>query len=394
MNHYLLSCSVSANVRQSVQFKFDDLKLPNSVVETLEENGAVSLRPQLSTALKTELDLLRSMQRELYNECCIQFQDSHFVTETYFHDAMQYVKNIQRTAAEANERLASLWSVEQEKWESTTYQILRPLFADDEEFYLAKSAYMAVFPTKETYKHAIAVHVLGPLPVTLTKVTEPGQDATISEEIAYYNTLNTSKLLEAAKAASTDKAFTLSAELIDDLDVRMRPDRVNKQQTGSDKKRGSWEVTASRLKLIADSVPVFAHLATLADDLLETGRCLDSKDKRLREAATRKFFTLQDAVRQELTDIVNSSKVSTAGHEKLMDSLSMSTKYNQLRDKINSAESTNVLNLLSREVQLEESIYQQRSRELQKLLNKRKELIKASNENLDALISENQEVDF
>ena len=61
--NYLLSCSISASVRQSIQIQFDDLKLPASVINTLEQNNTVSLRPTLSTALKTELDSLRVMQR-------------------------------------------------------------------------------------------------------------------------------------------------------------------------------------------------------------------------------------------------------------------------------------------------------------------------------------------
>ena len=55
-SHYLIACSISADVRQSVQIKFDDLKLPPSVIETLQKINTVSLRPNLSNALKKELD--------------------------------------------------------------------------------------------------------------------------------------------------------------------------------------------------------------------------------------------------------------------------------------------------------------------------------------------------
>ena len=72
-SHYLLTCSISADVRQSVQIKFDDFKLPKSVIETLQKNNTVSLRPNLSNALKAELDSLRVMQRELYDSYCIHY---------------------------------------------------------------------------------------------------------------------------------------------------------------------------------------------------------------------------------------------------------------------------------------------------------------------------------
>ena len=85
--NYLLSCTISASVRQSIQIKFDDLKLPQSVVDTLEKNNTVSLRPNLSNALKSELDALRVMQRELYDGYCIHFGDTHFVTANYFDAA-------------------------------------------------------------------------------------------------------------------------------------------------------------------------------------------------------------------------------------------------------------------------------------------------------------------
>ena len=97
-NHYLLSCSISANIRQSVQIKFDDLKLPASVVDTLKKNNTVSIRPHLSNALKTELDSLRVLQRELYDCYCIHYGDCHFVTDNYFDSANQLIKEIKSAA--------------------------------------------------------------------------------------------------------------------------------------------------------------------------------------------------------------------------------------------------------------------------------------------------------
>ena len=141
--HYLLACSISADVRQSVQIKFDDLKLPKSVIETLEKNNTVSLRPNLSNSLKAELDALRVLQRELYDSYCIHYGDSHFVTSNYFECANDLIKTIRTAAEQANERLKDLWQDEYDAWAQTADAILRPLFEDSDEFKLAHEAYAA-----------------------------------------------------------------------------------------------------------------------------------------------------------------------------------------------------------------------------------------------------------
>lgn len=396
-NHYLLSCSISANIRQSVQIKFDDLKLPQSVIDTLVKSNTVSIRPHLSNALKTELDALRVLQRELYDCYCIHYGDCHFVTNNYFDSANKLIRYIKTQAEEANLRLAQLWESEYSKWKETTENILRPLFIDDVEYTIAYSAYMKIFPTKGEYQTPIRVSVLGPLPTTLAKVDAP-IPGDIDSVIAYENNINTEAILTAAKAQAADKALQMGAELIDDLDCR-GADKVGKQQVGSEKKRGSWEITANKLKLISDSVPGFENLAALATELLETGKDMGAPVPQIRTKATEKFYQLQDTIKAELEQIC-SNRDSSKGLEKLKESLSLSTKYKQLCERIKTAENTNVLNLLTPEVNLELDVYEQRSKHLKKLLNQRKELIQAaSGEGLDELIAEindkpEQEPDF
>jgi len=384
--HYLLSCSISANIRQSVQIKYDDLKLPQSVISTLKKNNTVGIRPHLSNALKQELDALRVLQRELYDSYCIHYGDCHFVTSNYFNSANELIRNIRYAAKEANARLEKMWESENSKWRETTENILRPLFTDEEEYRIAYSAYMEIFPSKEEYRAPIRVSVLGPLPTTLEKVDKP-IEGDILGTIAYENSINTEAILEAAKAQAADKALMIGAELIDDLDSRPC-EKVGKQQVGSDKKRGSWEIIANKLRLISDSVPGFENLSGLSRELLEVGKDMSSNVPQLRHKATEKFYTLQETIKQELESICN-NRDSSKGLEKLKESLCLSTKYKQLCERIKSAENLNVLNFLTPEVTMELDIYEQRSKHLRKLLDQRKSLVRAaSGEALDELIAE------
>ena len=81
---YILHCSVSASVRQSVQIAFKDYKLPEDVIDTLRKANALSIRPNLSKAVKVALDELRLMQRYLYDRCTIHHGDVHFLHPDYF----------------------------------------------------------------------------------------------------------------------------------------------------------------------------------------------------------------------------------------------------------------------------------------------------------------------
>lgn len=383
-SHYLLSCSISADVRQSVQIKFDDLKLPVSVIETLQRNNTVSLRPNLSNALKAELDSLRIMQRELYDSYCIHYGDAHFVTASYFYPAKTLIRSIRDNAAKANDRLKDLWESEYNSWQETAEGILKPLFADSDEFKLAFDAYMKFFPTKEEYKAPIRVSVLGPLPASMERVEKP-IEGDIDSLIAYENQINTQQVLEAARNNAADKALMISAELLDDLDAR-HTTKIGRQQTGGDKKRGSWQITAQKLKLISDSVPGFDNLTSLADRLLQAGFDIQSNDRATRTKGTEDFHEVQDLIRSELEELCEQRQPSK-GLEALKQSLSLSNSYKTLCERIKTTENANALNLLIKDANLELNIYAQRSKQLNKLIAQRKEFIGAAGENLDELIS-------
>ena len=384
MNHYFLACSISATVRQSVQISFDDLKLPDQTIKTLREKNTVSIRPSLSNALKAKLDELRSIQRELYDECAISFGDAHFVTENFFFKAHEYIKDIKYVAEQANEELRTLWESEYAAWQETANNILRPLFDDEQEFDLAYAAYMKVFPTKAAYHAPIRVTVTGPLPVVLEVADEPVQ-GDIKSLIAYENNINTTEVLEAAKASAADRALMLGAELLDDLDARSIT-KIGKQQTGSEKKRGSWEIVAGKLRLISDSVPGFEQLSVLATRLLECGKLLTSPDKSTYRQAQQEFQVIQSAVRAELESICN-SRDSSKGLEKLKESIALSSEYKRLCEQIKTAENLAHLNLLVSKANTEIDVYEQRARNLRKLIDRRRELVAIANEDLDTLIT-------
>jgi len=388
--HYLLTCSVSADVRQSVQIKFDDLKLPKTVIETLQKNNTVSLRPNLSNALKTELDALRVMQRDLYDSYCIHSGDAHFVTSSYFYLANELIKDIRKEAKAANERLKDLWEQEYTAWQQTAEGILKPLFDDSDEFNLAFDAYMRFFPTKEEYKAPIRISVLGPLPVSMEPVNKP-VEGDLNSLARYENQINTQQVLEAARNNAADKALLIGAELLDDLDVR-HVTKIGKQQTGGDKKRGSWQLTAQKLKLISDSVPGFDNLTVLADRLLQAGNDLQAKDRAVRQKGTDEFYAVQEEIRSELAAICD-SRDSSKGLEMLKQSLALSSTYKTLCERIKTAENANSLNLLIKDANLQIDVYAQRSKQLNKLINQRKELIEVAGDNLTQLISEIKDVD-
>ncbi len=384
-SHYLLTCSISADVRQSVQIKFDDLKLPKSVVETLQKNNTVSLRPNLSNALKAELDALRVMQRELYDGYCIHSGDAHFVTSSYFYLANDLIRQIRSAAKAANDKLKDLWEQEYLAWQQTAEGILRPLFNDSDEYKLAFDAYMKFFPTKEEYRAPIRVSVLGPLPVSMERVEKP-IEGDLTSLLAYENQINTQQVLEAARNNAADKALLMGAELLDDLDVR-HVSKVGRQQTGGDKKRGSWQITAQKLKLISDSVPGFEQLTVLAERLMQAGISLQANDRAERQKGTDDFYAVQDEIRKELTELCDNRDPSK-GLEALKQSLALSSTYKTLCERIKNAEKSNALNLLIKDANIEIDVYAQRSKQLNKLINQRKELINAAGENLDGLISE------
>ena len=383
---FLLHCSVSASVRQSTQIKMADLQLPNSVIDVLEKQQSVSVRPTLSGKLKEFLNLLRIEQRKLYDECTIHNGDVHFLHEDYFEDAMERITKIRADAQSYNEQLNELWLEEYTRWSNTVEGFLEPLFRDDSEgFKLAKDAYLAIFPTKQEFENPIRVFVVGPNPVSMV-VSESKEEHSVSSAIQEAAMFNTTEVLEAAREGAADRALAKAAELLDDLDVRVSS-KVGERQTGGAKRRGSWQITAETLQLITRHCPGFERLSELTDDLLEVGVRLQSDAAKVKNEAFKDYANVKAEIRSELQAIVN-SRDSSNGLESLKRSLALSGTYRDLLDKISAAENQDQLELLSQELQVEKDVYHQRAKHLQTLFDQRLELVKAQNTNLDDLIDE------
>lgn len=371
--HYLISCSIAGNVRQSVSIKFEDLKLPSGVIDTLKENGSVSMRPNLSLALKSELQELRTMQRELYDYYCINYDETHFITPNYFSEANTLIKDIQKAAADANAKLSELWQLEYSKWVSTTEAILLPIFSEtSEEYCLARDAYLSIFPTKKEYQNAIKVVVVGPLPVSLDRVSEPVGN--IEELMLHENNINTNRVLESAKESAADKALGIAAEMLDMLDSKTVSE-INSRHVGDGHgKYGSWHKTADKLQLISDSVPGFDNLARLAEDLINAGSSLKVADKAVSRQAQQDYYNVKNKIRDELERIV-STRDSSEGLQSLKKSLAFSNQYKDLMERIKQVDSTSDLQAMRSEVDLHVAEYEQRVKQLNKLMSQKAEVI-------------------
>jgi len=387
---FLLHCSVSASVRQSTQIKMVDLQLPNSVIDVLEKQQSVSVRPNLSGKLKDFLNLLRIEQRKLYDECTIHNGDVHFLHEDYFEEAMERIAKIRSDAAGYNEQLNKLWLGEYTRWSNTVEGFLEPLFKDDTEgFKLAKEAYLKIFPTKQEFDNPIRVFVVGPNPVSIG-VSKSKEEHTISTAIQEAAMFNTTEVLEAAREGAADRVLAKAADLLDDLDVRVSS-KVGERQTGGTKRRGSWQITAETLQLITRHCPGFENLSKLSNDLLDVGVQLQSDSAKAKDKAYKKYAELKVDIRSELQAIVDSRNTSE-GLEALKRSLALSGTYRDLLSKISSADNQDQLDELHRELQVEKDVYQQRARHLQTLFDQRCELIKAHSTNLEDLIEEVQTI--
>lgn len=388
---FLLHCSVSASVRQSTQIKMADLQLPNTVIDVLEKQQSVSVRPTLSGKLKEFLNLLRIEQRKLYDECTIHNGDVHFLHEDYFEDAMERINKIRADAKAYNEQLNELWLEEYTRWSNTVEGFLEPLFRDDPEgFQLAKDAYLTIFPTKQEFENPIRVFVVGPNPVSMD-VSESKEEHSISSAIQEAAIFNTTEVLEAAREGAADRALAKAAELLDDLDVRISS-KVGERQTGGSKRRGSWQLTAETLQLITRHCPGFENLAKLSEDLLEVGVRLQSDVAKVKNQAFKDYANLKTEIHNELQVIVD-SRSSSDGLEALKRSLALSGTYRDLLDKIGMADSQEQLEQLSHELQIEKDVYHQRAKHLQTLFDQRLELVKAQTTNLDDLIDEVKAID-
>lgn len=388
---FLLHCSVSASVRQSTQIKMADLQLPDTVIDVLEKQQSVSVRPTLSGKLKEFLNLLRIEQRKLYDECTIHNGDVHFLHEDYFEEAMECINKIRSDAAKYNEQLNELWLEEYTRWSNTVEGFLEPLFRGDAEgFKLAKEAYLSIFPTKQEFENPIRVFVVGPNPVSM-EVSESKEEHSIATAIQEAAAINTNEVLAAAREGAADRALAKAAELLDDLDVRVST-KVGERQTGGAKRRGSWQITAETLQLITRHCPGFENLSNLSNDLIDVGVRLQSDSAKIKNQAFKDYAELKGKIRAELQAIVD-SRSSSEGLESLKRSLALSGTYRDLISKINSADNQDQLDELYHELQIEKDVYQQRAKHLQVLFDQRAELVKAQATNLDDLLDEVKAID-
>jgi hypothetical protein len=383
---YLLQVAISAKVRQSVQVSFSDLKLPESVVDAFQKQQAVSVRPVLSGKLKEYLSFLRTEQHKLYEECTINQGDTHFLHGDSFNEAMVRIQFIRSKAAEFNIQLNDLWYQEYSQWVTTVDNFLDPLFAEDPDaLKIAKELYLSLFPTKKEFENPIQVFVVGPNPVCLTEA-QHADDHPLADQIYHASLAHTTEVLMAAKEGAADRAFMKAAKLIDDLDVR-KATNVSERQTGGAKSRGSWQLIAQDLRLISKHCEGFESVAELADALVEVGVNLQSTVPKVRNEAFNSFAEIKRAIRRELDDIVN-ARSSTKGLEALQKSLSLSGDYADLLGKIDQVSSQEELDELSSLVEVEKGIYQQRAKELQKTINAKAELLRASSISLEETLEE------
>ena len=94
----------------------------------------------------------------------------------------------------------------------------------------------------------------------------------------------------------------------------------------------------------------------------------------------------------ELQSIVQ-QRDDSKGLEALQKSLTLSSQFKDLCDKIKNAEALDELQELSQLAEVEQSIYQQRSKQLTKLIAVRRELIDAGDRSLPQMIEEVQTID-
>ncbi len=326
---FLLSVTVASNVRQTIQFKMKDLQLPDQTVETLKEHGAVSIRPNLSNLLKEFLSELRLEQGKIYLEHCISHGETHFLMAHHFTDAMAQIRSMRSRLHSMNEALSVEWYSEMRRWEKMVNKTIEPLFADPESQELVKAAYMGVFPEKDAFAKAIEIHVVGPHPVSLDVASSPSN--TLEDQMAYEAACNTQAVYTAAQKSAKDKVCKRFAVFIDDLDIRNNNNVGDRQTGGNSDRRGSWEVAAEELEVIADHVPGLSAVKEITKKILTQGRRM--KNSKLsaheRSEAFTTFNHLREELRAELTTIVERSE-STEGMRALQTSLSVTSEYQNI----------------------------------------------------------------
>ena len=388
ISHYLFHIAVEAPARQSVTVKLEDLALPNSVIESLAQVNSSPLRAPVSTGLQAELNTLRVRQRAIYDECCLYSSGQHFLVSDYFEQAQTMLTELRREVEASNERLLLTYDSEYSRWSDFIGELLAPVLGHTSMYDTACSAYRAFFPAKKEFENLIRVHVLGPLLVDLTPVSKP-VDGDVQSHMAYENQANAAAMLAMAKGVAEDKAARVCANLLDELDVRDANPRaaIGKIQTGTDTKRGSWQLAADQLKLIAANVPGYERAAELATELQQAGLGLQSRDKAHAQASFEKFNRANTAIRQEFQEIRDRLATSgSAGAEVLTASLSMTSEYKRIAVLIENAPNVESLAEARAEFASEKAVMTQRIKKLEQIMKRREEYIQASVTGIDEVL--------
>ena len=389
---FILHCSISASVRQSVQIAFEDYKLPQDVVETLREANSMSIRPNLSQALKKSLDELRVMQRHLYDRCTIHHGDVHFLHADYFEEAKQRIEEIKEHASVCNTKLREAWAEELEKWKQTVDNFFSPLFTDEEQLALVRDAYLRIFPTQKEYSNPISVNVVGPYPAVIERCDDP-QD--VQQIIANEASVNTEQVLKAAREGAVDSSLGKIAGLLDDLDARPA-NKVGKRSLGT------WQTIAQEISLAAAHNPMLGHIAKLCEDLLKVGELMhDPSSGSVRAAAFQRYTDVRRDIANEAKSLMLEAS-SSKGLEQLQKSVALTGTYQSLIGDLASCQTEEELTLLKDKIDTETSIYKHRAKHLSKLLQKAEERMAVSDaiavaaDALQETIDENKsiEVDF
>jgi|TARA_R110000796_G_scaffold139615_3_gene255748 chemotaxis protein histidine kinase CheA len=371
---YILHCSISASVRQSVQIAFKDYKLPEDVIDTLRKANALSIRPNLSKAVKVALDELRLMQRYLYDRCTIHHGDVHFLHPDYFEEATQRIEDMRSRARQSNERIASVWREEFDEWASTVDNFFTPLIADADKLALVREEYLKTFPTKDEFKAPIQVSVVGPYPAQLHTVDDPADTA---QRIANAAAINTASVLEAARKGSRDSSYAKVAELLDDLDARPASKVGNRVLSLNPKKRGAWQIAHTELVLTAKHNPLLAPMAELVGNLVECGKSMAFDPKGAKRLQNFERYTvIREEIRKE-AKVLLSAADSTEGFKALEMSLSLTSNYQDLVESLDACESEADLDRIRGEVASQTSVFKHRAKKLERLLAQVSETITA-----------------
>tara|TARA_R100001460_G_scaffold19953_1_gene41326 strand:- start:12300 stop:13499 length:1200 start_codon:yes stop_codon:yes gene_type:complete len=387
---FILHCSVSASVRQSVQIAFEDYKLPADVIETLRKADAISIRPRISGALKKYLDELRLMQRYLYDRCTINQGDVHFLHPDDFDEAMSRINEIKARAHEFNEQLKDLWSSELTKWEATIDNFFSPLFKDRQQLSMVREAYMKIFPTAKEFAAPISVSVVGPYPAKLERSDTPD---CLEDRIQNEAAINTEEVLKAAQAGALDASMGKIAELLDDLDARPAHKVGERVLSTNNKKRGAWRIIQSDLQLSAKHNPTLQTMSALVQELIQVGETMRDAPKGVaRMAAFKRYASVREEIQEEARAIIK-GKDSSKGLESLQMSLTLSNTYQDLISNLTNCETLDDLKTYQTELETQTSVYKHRAKHLSQIFSKCQERLVA-NSHLEAIASELEEADI